>query len=64
MSTAHKRFEDSLHQLIQKAKEHTDTVWEGTMTEYLGLLHENCGVAQTASIPCAAARRAVPLAHN
>ena len=48
MVEEHNRFEDSLESLIQQSKAEQDGLWEGTMAEYMALVHENPKIAQPA----------------
>jgi serine protein kinase len=42
------RFTDHLDDLIQKSRSEADGLWEGTMKEYMSLVHDNPEVAQSA----------------
>ncbi len=42
------RFEESLDALIQQSKSKKNGSWEGTMTEYMALVHEDAKIAQFA----------------
>jgi serine protein kinase len=44
----HDRFEDRLESLIHGSRSGRDGLWEGTMTEYMALVHADPSVARTA----------------
>jgi len=48
MNESKTRFTDYLDSLIHKSKAHEDGLWEGTMKEYMALVHENPKIAQSA----------------
>ncbi len=41
-------FKDALSDLIEQSKSRRDGLWEGTMTEYMALVHQNPKIVQTA----------------
>ncbi len=48
MADDHGRFEDQLGGLIRQSKGRNDGLWEGTMTEYMALVHANPRITQLA----------------
>ncbi len=48
MTSGKNRFEDSLDALVRQSKANSDNLWEGTMKEYMALVHENPAIAQLA----------------
>src|SRR4030042_1600802 len=48
MADDHGRFEDQLGGLIRQSKGRNDGLWEGTMTEYMALVHANPKITQLA----------------
>jgi serine protein kinase len=48
MSSPHENFHQSLDSLISRSKSKKDGLWEGTMREYMELVHENPRIAQSA----------------
>ncbi len=48
MAVMKNRFEDSLDELVRESKSVHDTAWEGTMRDYMNLVHANPKIAQLA----------------
>jgi serine protein kinase len=48
MAAMNNRFEDSLDALVRQSKANQDDAWEGSMKDYMGLVHRNPRIAQLA----------------
>ncbi len=48
MASEHKDFSNSLDSLIRESRGEEESRWEGTMKDYMSLVHENPRIAQTA----------------
>jgi serine protein kinase len=48
MAVMKNRFEDNLDALVKESKASRDSLWEGTMKEYMNLVHQNPKIAQLA----------------
>ncbi len=48
MNNGRNRFEDTLDELVRQSKANSDNLWEGTMKEYMRLVHQNPSIAKLA----------------